>query len=543
MLPIFTAEEMAALDKAIIEDLGIPGAVLMESAARGVFRTAIEILSSHYGAAVPLPFSACHSEDECGHGPDLPAHMIARGRTVKIFCGKGNNGGDGLAVARMLDSVDAEVEVVLMCKGEELTGDARLQYELCNALDVEIHEDAVPEDFFTGGNYHLVIDALLGTGTIGAARGKIAEAIGEINNSTCPVISIDIPSGVEGSSGKALGPAVYASATPTMAGLKRGLVFSPGREMTGEVSIVDIGSPAKIVEESAPYFWRIEPDDVIYRLPVRAQDTHKGECGRVFILAGSIGMTGAAVMTAEACVRSGAGLVVLGIPASLNSIAEAKLTEAMTVPLEMIQNGGFSPLAEKEIRSRLNWATACAIGPGISRVKEICESVRNIIKNIAIPAVIDADALYALAEKPECLKNLPEKCILTPHLGEFARMLEMETEAVKENRVELALEKAADWNAVIVLKGSPTLIACQDGNIYCNPSGNPGMATGGVGDVLTGHLAALLGMGMPPDDAAIAGVYLHGLAGDFAAAEKGEFGMKAGDIIDKLPEVLKEFGC
>lgn len=531
------------MDKAVIEDLGIPGAVLMESAARGVFRTAIEILSNHYGAAVPLPFSAGHSDDECGHGPDLPAHMIARGRTVKIFCGKGNNGGDGLAAARMLDSVDAEVEVVLMCKGEDLSGDAGLQYDFCRALDIEIIEDAVPEDFFTGGNYHLVIDALLGTGIKGAAQGRIAEAIGEINNSTCPVISIDIPSGVEGSSGRALGPAVYASATPTMAGLKRGLEFPPGRDMAGNVSIVDIGSPAKIVEESQPYFWRIEPDDVIYRLPVRSQDIHKGEVGRIFILAGSLGMTGAAVMTAEACVRSGAGLVVLGIPASLNSIAEAKLTEAMTIPLVETEQGSFSRLAEKEIRARLNWATVCAIGPGISRVKETCESVRNIIKNVAIPAVIDADALYALAEKPESLKNLPERCILTPHLGEFARMVEMEVEEVKVNRVEIAQEKSADWNAVIVLKGSPTLIACPDGNIYCNPSGNPGMATGGVGDVLTGHLAALLGMGMTPEDAAIAGVYLHGLAGDFASGEKGEFGMKAGDIIDKLPDVLKEFGC
>jgi len=541
MLPIFTSEEMSALDKIVIEELGIPGAVLMETAARGVFRTAIEILESHYGPAVPLPFSA-DSDDDCGCHSGLPAYMIAQGRYIKIYCGKGNNGGDGLAVARMLDSVGAEVEVILLCKGEELSGDARLQFELADTLDLEIIEDAEGEDLLAAG-CDLVIDALLGTGIKGPAKGRIAEAIEEINDADCPVISIDIPSGVEGSTGKALGPAVSASATPTMAGLKRGLIFSPGREFAGEVSIVDIGAPNKLVLGVEPYLWRIEPQDVMMRLPQRPADTHKGECGRVFILSGSTGLTGAAAMASEACVKSGAGLVALGIPQSLNPVMEVKLTETMTVPLAETAEGSFAISSDDEIRKRLQWATACAIGPGASRNPETCELLRQVIAGLKMPAVIDADALFALAEKPESLKNLPPNAILTPHLGEFARLFNMDTEDVKDRRVELVREKAQEWGVVIVLKGSPSLIAAPDGQVYCNPTGNSGMATGGVGDALTGHLAALLGMGMTPVDAAIAGVFLHGLAGDLAAGNKGQFGMTAGDLIDKLPEVLKEFGC
>jgi len=541
MLPIFTSEEMSALDKIVIDEFGLPGAVLMETAARGVFRTAIEILAQHYGAAVPLPLSV-YDEDEDGCESKLPAYMIAEGRRVKIYCGKGNNGGDGLAVARMLHSVGAEVEVVLLCKGEELTGDARRQYELCQTLELEIIEDAQEEDLIAIDG-DLVIDALLGTGIKGAASGRYAQAIEEINDADCPVISIDIPSGVEGSTGKALGPAVSADCTPTMAGLKRGLVFSPGREYAGEVSIVDIGTPSAIIQASEPYFWRIEPQDVMMRLPHRPVDTHKGECGRVFILAGSAGLTGAAALASEACLRSGAGLVILGVPHSLNPVMEVKLTEAMTAPLADSSEGSFALEALEEIQKRLKWATACAIGPGASRRPETCELLRQVIAGLKIPAVIDADALFALSEKPDALKHLPENAILTPHIGEFARLLNQDSETVKDQRVEFARQKAEEWGAVIVLKGSPALIASTDGQIYCNPTGNPGMATGGIGDALTGHLAALLGMGLTVVDAAIAGVFLHGLAGDFAAGEKGQFGLTAGDLIAKIPQVLQEFGC
>lgn len=547
MLPIFTSKEMAALDKVAIEEFGIPGAVLMETAARGVYRTALELLNDYYGPAVPLPasFGGGHDcgDEDCHHSaPQLPARMIAHDRFVKIFCGKGNNGGDGMAVARMLDSAGAEVEVILLCKGDDLEGDARLQYDLCRNLEMEIVEDASDEDFFIEEECHLVIDALLGTGIQGPAKGKVAEAIEAINEASCPVVSIDIPSGVEGSTGKVLGPAVTASATPTMAALKRGLIFSPGREYAGEVALVDIGTPFALIEASNPYLWQVEPDDVMNRLPERNRDTHKGECGRVFILAGSTGFTGAAAMVSEACIKSGAGLVVLGIPQSLNTIMEIKLTETMTVSLPETAEGSYSAGALPEIQNRLKWATACALGPGISRNKETIELILNVIKELKIPTVIDADALFALAEARDISSVLPENCILTPHMGEFARLLGMNADEVKDNRVELVQKYSQEWGTVIVLKGSPTLIGCPDGQIFVNPTGNPGMATGGVGDVLTGHLAALLGMGTEPEEAAIAGVYLHGLAGDMAMADKGEFGMTASDIIAKLPEVLKEFG-
>jgi len=544
MLPIFTAEEMAELDRIVIEDLGIPGMVLMETAARGVFRTAVEMLSQNYGPSVPLPMSLTeHDHDEHHHENNLPPRFVVPGRFIKVYCGKGNNGGDGLAVARMLDSLDADVQVILMCNGDDLTGDAKTNYDLAMKLQIPIIENPAVDDLDVEPECDLVIDALLGTGIKGAAKGIIAEAIEAINEADCPVLSIDIPSGVEGSTGDAPGQAVMAHETATMAALKRGLCFSPGRELAGEVSVVDIGSPSSIIEGFDPYLWRVEPDDIYERLPGRPMDTHKGECGRVFIVAGSPGLTGAACMSAEAAVKSGAGLVVLGIPKSLNAIVEVKLTEAMSLPLPENNSGGFSADADKDIREKLQWATGCAVGPGIGRAPETLKYIRKLIAGLDKPVVIDADGLFALAESPDSLNNLPEKSILTPHIGEFANLLNIDIEEVKRSKVEIAREKAQEWNTVIVLKGSPTIVAAPDGNLYMNTTGNPGMATGGVGDVLTGVLTALLAMGLEPVDAAIAGTFIHGLAGDMAAAEKGIFGMTATDLMHKLPEAFREFGC
>lgn len=549
MLPIFTAEEMQELDRAAIEGLGIPGIVLMETAARGVFRTALDIMETTYGATVPLPLEIDENHNhECDEGcraftSGISARMIAQGRLIKIFCGKGNNSGDGLAVARMLDSAGAEVEVVLLGKGKELTGDAKANYELVKRLDIDIIEDAGDEDFAVDEELDLVIDALLGTGIKGAARGGIARAIEHINDAPCPVLAIDIPSGVEGSSGLVQGPAVQADSTATMAALKRGLVFSPGKEFAGDISIVDIGTPRQVVVASEPYLYQLEPDDVFHRLPIRPVDTHKGECGRVFILAGSPGLTGAAAMSAMGCVRSGAGLIVVGTPASCNPILEVKLTEAMTIPLPETDSGTISGKALKEIEMRLRWATVCAIGPGLGRVEETVEAILDLISGLTLPVVIDADGLYALAEKPSALKKLPPDTILTPHIGEFARLCECDAAEVKNSRVELVREKAEEWNAVVLLKGSPTLIGAPDKKVYLNPTGNAGMATGGVGDVLTGVIAALMGQGLSPVDAAFCGAYMHGMAGDRASEEKGFVGLAACDIVDFLPQAFMDFGC
>jgi NAD(P)H-hydrate epimerase len=544
MIPVFSAKEMAELDRLTIEEFGLPGMVLMETAARGVFRTALEILQDAYSPSVPLPLSLGHNQDDCcGEQLRLPARLIAEGKFVKIFCGKGNNGGDGLAVARMLYSVGAEVEVLLLCKGEELAGDTRKNFDLAQELGMEIIEEADSEDFYIAEDCDLVIDALLGTGAKGPAQGKTALAIEEINDASCPVISIDLPSGVETSTGKALGPAVQASATPTMGALKRGLVFSPGRELAGEVSIVDIGIPNQLIEGSEPNLWRVEFDDIFARLPQRPSDTHKGECGRILIIAGSAGLTGAGCLTASACVKAGAGLVVVGVPLSLNPIFEMKLTEAMTLPLPDTPAGSLSESALPFIVQRLDWANACAIGPGLSRNSETLELARKIIASLKIPSVIDADALFALAEEPDSLRSLPPNCVLTPHIGEFARLTGKTPEEVKDERVELVRQYAQEWKAVIVLKGSPTLIASPEGQVYINSTGNSGMATGGVGDALSGIITALLGQGLSASDSAMVGVFIHGLAGDFACAELGTLGLSATDLIDKIPQAFRDFGC
>ncbi len=547
MLPVFTAQEMAELDRRVIDDLGLPGMVLMETAARGVFSAALELLYEEYGAAIPILDILDESEEEsdcdCEYFADLPAKHIALGRKIKIYCGKGNNGGDGLAAARMLDSAGAEVEVALLARGEDLTGDARANYELAVKLEIPLIEEARGEELIVPDHCHLVIDALLGTGISGEAKGTIAEAIEEINDAPCPVISIDIPSGVEGSTGKAEGPAVSADATVTMAALKRGLALSPGRELAGDVSIVDIGAPEKVLQEYKPYLWQVEAHDVLEMLPARVEDTHKGECGRVFIIAGSRGLTGAACMSAQACVKSGAGLVVLGLPESLNHIAEIKLTEAMSVPLPETEDGSLAADAWDEIQRRLEWANTCVIGPGLSRNEKTLQLARNIIAGLKIPAVIDADALFALASSQDSLNNLPENAILTPHIGEFARLVNLSPDEIRESRIEIAREKAAKWNCVILLKGSPTLTAAPDGSVYLNPTGNSGMATGGVGDVLSGALAALLGQGANPMAAAVAGAYIHGSAGDLAAEEEGIFSLAAADITFSLGQAFRMFGC
>ena len=547
MLPVFTAEEMAELDKRTIQGLGIPGMVLMESAARGVFRTALEILYDTYGLSIPQIHPI--NDDECEYDTEdhcycnFPARAIAQGREVVVFCGKGNNGGDGLAAARMLDSAGADVEIILLARGEELTGDARANYEMVKTLGLPMIENATNEDLIIGEGCHLVIDALLGTGIEGPSRGVIAEAIEEINDAACPALSIDIPSGVEGSTGRAEGPAVAASATATMAALKRGLILSPGRELAGAVSIVDIGTPKRLIAEYKPYLWLLEPDDVLEMLPARPEDTHKGECGRVFIIGGSKGLTGAACMASEACVKSGAGLVMLGIPESLNAVAEIKLTEAMSIPLPETVTGSLSSEAEEEIWKRLEWATAAVLGPGISRNEETLKLARKIIAEINLPLVIDADALYALSGQSDMLLNLPPHAILTPHIGEFARLANVTPDEVRMNRIDLVRKKAQAWNTVILLKGSPTLVAAPDGKVYINPTGNSGMATGGVGDVLSGVIGALLGQGVEPIDAAAAGAYIHGMAGDLALEECGIFALSATDIIAKLGAAFGAFGC
>ncbi len=511
MKPVALPSQMRQCDQITIEELGVPGMVLMESAARGVAFKAKEML---YG--------------------EVSSKKIA------VVCGKGNNGGDGFAAARYLLGWGALVEVFLLGRLSELRGDAQTNAIIYNKLDGKIVEVIKETDVkvIDLTRYDLIIDAILGTGASGETKGLFAEAIKVMNAASVPILSIDIPSGVDGATGGINSVAVKAHRTVTFGLLKTGLLFPPGREYCGDVSVIDIGIPPSVVHRVNITQFLVEPSDIKAILPKRNPAAHKGDVGFVYILAGSPGLTGAAVLSAESAMRTGAGLVVVGTPKSLNPILEVKLTEAMTEPLPETDNGCLSPASWDIIAKRLDWADAVAIGPGLGRDPQTKELISQILKFINKPLIIDADGLYHL---DDTLKfQLPQNCILTPHPGELSRLSGYSVPEILSHRLEIARKIANDLKVIIHLKGSPSLTAEPDGQVVINATGNAGMATGGSGDVLTGIIATLLAMGLKPFTATWVGAYLHGLAGNKAALNKGQFGMVAGDIINYLPETISE---
>lgn len=511
MKKIATAEEMHLLDSAAIEEAGIPGLILMENASLGIMQKIQQIL-----------------------GDDLQDSNII------VVCGKGNNGGDGYAVARHLFNRGAVVHVLATGSVSELKGDARTNAQIFTAIGGSVRElkesSAIP-DFDPAD---LIVDALLGTGLTGKAKGLVARLIEWINARPERVLSVDIPSGVESDTGAARGPAVIAGWTVTMGLLKRGLVLPPGRDLAGEVTVANISLPPRIRAGNHIHCHLLEHDDVKGMLPRRAPTDHKGDCGRAFVLAGSPGMTGAATLCSSAAQRIGAGLVILGIPASLNPIMEVKLTEVMTRRLEENDEGCLCPDALPTIEDIVSWADVVGIGPGLSQHPDTEETVRTLLSRIKKPLVIDADGLNVLGGEEEFARLLPAGSILTPHPGEFSRLCGKSIPEILAHRVDLVLQKAAAWGVVLVLKGSPTVIADPGGEIYCNPTGGPVLATGGSGDVLTGMILGLLAQGCPPVHAACAGVYLHGLAGDLAARRIGVAATIAGDLLNLLPDAIRQ---
>ncbi|RJP78927.1 MAG: NAD(P)H-hydrate dehydratase [Candidatus Zixiibacteriota bacterium] len=511
MKKIATAEEMRRLDQAAIEETGIPGLVLMENASWGILRTIREMI-----------------------GPELA------GRRILIACGKGNNGGDGYAVARHLLNRKADVRVLTAGPVEELKGDALTNARIFQNMGGSVTEVKMHGPMPGPPPGELIVDALLGTGVQGAAKGLVARMIDWINARPEPVLAVDIPSGVDSDTGQVHGPAVRAECTVTMGMRKRGLVLPPGRELAGRVSVANISLPPGIWAGTQIPFHLLEKKDIPAMLPRRARTAHKGDCGRAFVLAGSPGMTGAAALCSQATLRIGAGLVILGIPASLNPILEAKLTEVITRRLAENREGCLSPDAMPVLEDLVSWADVVGVGPGLSQHPDTEQTVRMLLGSIKKPLVIDADGLNVMGMESEFAGMLPPGSILTPHPGEFSRLTGMPVEEILTHRVDLARRKAADWGAVLVLKGSPTIIADPGGAAYCNPTGGPVLATGGSGDVLTGMILGLLAQGCPPLHAACAGVFLHGLAGDLAAREIGVAATVAGDLDRFIPRAVRE---
>ncbi|KAF0220219.1 MAG: hypothetical protein FD174_1458 [Geobacteraceae bacterium] len=511
-MKVVTAEIMQQIDRRAIEEFGVPGLTLMENAGRGC----AEAVIAEFG--------------------DLPV------RQAVVVAGKGNNGGDGYVIARHLLEKGWRAKVFVLARKDEISGDARANLDRLRRSTITFCPEPGGLRSFASDlrEATVIVDAMFGTGLKSEVRGAYRKAIELVNAAGRPVVAVDIPSGIHGSSGRMMGSAVRADVTVTFAVAKLGHVLYPGAEYAGRLRVSDIGIPAEVTAMAAGYDF-LDADDGRQLVKRRERTSHKGSFGHSLIVAGSTGKTGAAAMAANSAVRAGSGLVTLAVPAGLNHILEVKTTEAMTLPLPDDGMGYLGPVAHGDLVKALAGKDAVALGPGISWRPETAQLVRRLAAEITLPLVIDADGLNAVSEDPSVLlRKKTDTVILTPHPGEMARLAGIETAAVEADRIGVACEFAAKYRVFLVLKGARTIIAAPDGGVAINGSGNPGMASGGMGDVLTGVLVALLAQGYDPFQACKLGVFIHGYAADLVAADKGEIGMSAVDVQERLPYAYKQ---
>jgi len=466
------------------------------------------------------------------------------GRRIGVAAGRGNNGGDGFVMARYLAQRRLDVTVFLLADRKLVSGDAAANLALLEPLGVPVVEVPDAEAFEARQGLfqqqHVWIDAIFGTGLNAEVRGFYGQVIDFINASGRPVFAVDIPSGLSADTGQVLGRAVRAEATATFAFAKVGHLLYPGAVLTGRLFVVDIGIPPRIARRVGPAQHLLTAADVRGSLAPRPADAHKGTCGHLLVIAGGTGKTGAAVMSATAAMRAGAGLVTLGVPASLAPAVESRLLEVMTAPLAESQPGTLGAAALTAVEHLYPGKDCLAIGPGIGTAEATARLVRAVVRGCPAPVVIDADALNVLAETPQVFDEVRSPLILTPHPGEMARLLGSTTAAVQADRPAAARTLAVRYGLCVVLKGARTVVAAPEGTVWINPGGNPGMASGGMGDVLTGIIAGLAAQGYKPETAARLGVFLHAEAADRLARQRGPRGFLAGDVMDGLPEVFAD---
>jgi NAD(P)H-hydrate epimerase len=513
-MKVVTAEQMQELDRKSIEVYRIPGIVLMENAGRA----AVEVI--------------------IGNFPDIQK------KTIAIIAGKGNNGGDGFVMARYLLNRGISVKVFLLTDPKSLRGDAEINFNIFHHMKGEIVPVPSSKDYQkvkkSLENFDLLIDGIFGTGLDAEVRGYYREVIDHLNTLQKPIVAIDVPSGLDADTGKPLGTAVRASLTITFGLPKVGHLVSPGIDYVGSLKIVDIGIPKRLVEEEKIQTHLLEQEPLQRWLSTpRRANTHKGDYGHLLVIAGSVGKTGAAAMACEAALRMGAGLVTLAIPKSLNSIMEVKLTEVMTEPLPETPKQTLSLRAFNTILRLCENKKAIVIGPGIGTYKETQSLVLKLIKALDLPIILDADGLTSLATQPKTLLTTKRPLILTPHPGEMARLIQSTVKEVQDDRIGVSKNFSQSHRSYLVLKGYRTLIATPKGEVFINPTGNPGMASGGTGDVLTGMMGGLICQGFDILPSIQMSVYLHGWAGDEVARELGEKSLVATDIIKKLPALLR----
>lgn len=501
---------MKKLDEISTNEYGIPGLVLMENAGLAVVQQ-IEKL-------------------------DIPKkHAV-------VICGTGNNGGDGFVIARHLYNRGWKVNVLVCGNAGKIKGDALVNHTAARNIGVPfygIDDNSIDlaERLIREGS--LIVDAMLGTGVKGTLRGLYRTIVEKVNESDAYTISVDIPSGLDADTGFSGEGCIAADCTVTFQLPKVGLVINDGPKACGDLKVADISIPEAAVTSMKLSMNLLEKDMIKELIPNRDFNTHKGSFGRVFAAACSKGMEGSGLLSAKAALRSGAGTVLLGLPDSLKRFFSSDAPEIMTMGLE---DKGTGKLAKECILQLLETAeksSTLLIGPGLTNDEDIREIMNEVIMNCKVPMVIDADGLNAIASNPEVLKRRKAEIVITPHPGEMARLCGCKTMDIQRDRLGYAGRFAEDFGVAVVLKGYRTIIALPDGMIYINPTGNPGMATAGSGDVLAGIISGFAAQKFKLSDAAVCGVYIHGAAGDCAAGKIGEYGLKAGDIIENIPHTIK----
>jgi hydroxyethylthiazole kinase-like uncharacterized protein yjeF len=509
---ILNAAQMRDADRHTIEEIGIPSLVLMENAGRQVV------------AAIEAAYES---------------HLDGR---VAVLCGRGNNGGDGFVVARTLLQRGIDTSVFVIGSLTDVRGDARTNLDILGRLGVtvvEVNDEQAWELHFSEiARCSLIVDAIFGTGLRSPVAGMMETVIADVNASDIPVVSVDLPSGMSADTPHLVGDCIDASLTVTLAAPKLPLVLPPGEAYAGDVVIADIGIPHDVIEGlEGPHVELLTPEQLRGLVAPRAADSHKGDFGRLTLVSGSTGKTGAAYLAALGALRSGAGLVTVATPKSCLHTIASMGPAYMTASLPEDDAGLVIADGVERVLELTHDVVAC--GPGLGRSRGVAEFVRALIDRATCPLVLDADAITVLADDPGRLTGSEERdVIITPHPGEMARLIGASIAEVQANRTEVAGNFATTHRVYVVLKGHRTVIATPDGHIFINPTGNPGMATGGTGDVLTGMIAAWLAQLLDAEAACRLAVFLHGAAGDLAEAREGQAAMMATDLLEHLGEAL-----
>jgi NAD(P)H-hydrate epimerase len=505
MKPVLSPQEAVDLDRET-QASGIPADVLMERAGRAVARAVVDLMGGTYG------------------------------RRVVVVSGKGNNGGDGFVAARHLARWGVAVSVLTVDPPEGYRDPAAADLSRLGEVGVRVRTCSPALLARELARADVAVDAIFGTGFRGIPEDRWAAAIAGLNEGAPPVVAVDIPSGVDGSTGAVDGEAVWSDLTVTFGAAKAGAVLMPGAERTGALRVVDIGFPDDLLHTDV---FLTEPADVRATLPVRPVDSHKRASGVLVVVAGSREMTGAVSLIAQAAGRIGTGLVIVAAPRSILPVVQATAIEAVFVSLPETADGTVAADGLGPVLDAVGRAYALAIGPGLTQQPETAGFVRDVVGACPVPVVVDADGLNAFSGRASDLHDRKSDAVLTPHVGEFGRLTGVSAHELDADRLHHARALASATNAVALLKGSRTVIASPDGGVRVNPTGSPVLATAGSGDVLTGLIGGLLARGLDPADAAASGAYLHGLAGVLAGRDTGE-GTVAGDLVARIPEAVAE---